>query len=312
MIDTHAMAKLQEKYAMDYARTAQQRFRTSSDVQYAFAYFHFLIEGGAREGLDVARYFSLELDSDGDGVLNDNELRTLGAVVHKRSPTPAELDALRACLVTVGGSGGSVSSSGSGENQGHRSQETVLVESRTVPGGRQVDTLRSVFIRDITWDLIMGCPLVVDSLSRNARFGPTAQDMGAAEKEEVAFEMVGDDLNKTQEQLDAVRAKRPKFICLNDNMKLARPEVLRVLRDFLQSYYAAPCPMELPEGEVNPVLHIGPLRDLRRREGVMAAVWWAANALAAALLVAGAVGGVLASKRRGADAAPPSREGVHS
>lgn len=37
--------------------------RCADDIQYAFAYFHFLMEGGAREGIDVETYFSKELDA---------------------------------------------------------------------------------------------------------------------------------------------------------------------------------------------------------------------------------------------------------
>jgi len=255
MIDKIAMGKLQEKYAQAYAETAARKFRTTMDVQYAFAYFHFLLEGGAREGLDVGGYFSLELDADGDGILSENELRTLGAVVYKRTPTREELVGLRACLV---GSDG----------------EKVTLETTSISRGsgknkntRTVEVIRVVEIKEVTWDTIMNCPLVVESLAKNARFGPTAQDMGSAANEEVAFEMVGDDYNKTVEQLDAIRAKRPKFVCLNDNMKIAHPTVIQVLKDFLDSYYAKPSPMErTPQAGENPVLYIGPLREALRME----------------------------------------------
>jgi hypothetical protein len=281
MIDSVAMGKLQEKYASEYARTAAQPFRTSGDVQYAFAYFHFLLEGGAREGLDVARYFALELDADGDGVLNENELRTLGAVVYKRGPSDGELAALRACLV--------------GEAPAAALETTV----RALPGGRTVETTRTLFIRDVTWDTIMACPMVPEALSRNARFGPTAQDMGPnADKEEVAFEMLGDDYNKTLEQLDAVRGRRPKFLCINDNMREAAPRVLRALSDFLESYYAQPCPMELRGGAVNGELYIAPLRAALAGARLGGYVWAASAAVAAALVVGGAAAAALARHQR--------------
>jgi hypothetical protein len=228
------------------------------------------LEGGAREHLDVAAYFSGELDADGDGVLSPNELHTLGAVVHKRTPTAGELGELRACLV------------------GAEPTPAVQRTSRPDPqgGGEIVEERRVVHVRHVTWDTIMGCALVRDALSRNARFGPSAQDMGAtASGEEVAFEMVGDDFNKTREQLDAVRARRPRFICINDNMAAAPPAVVALLHDFFEAYYGRPCPVELPQGVANPHLHIEPLRIWLREQ--RAKRWLGAALAVLAVLLGG-------------------------
>jgi len=270
LIDTVALSRLQaaEGWAAEYARTSSHRFRAGSDVQYAFAYFHFLLEGGARDHLDVAAYFSAELDADGDGALSANELYTLGAIVHKRSPTGGELAALRSCLV------------------GEGAPPAVERTSRPDPagGGVIVEERTTLHVRHVTWDTIMGCALVRDALSRNARFGPSAQDMGATTSgEEVAFEMVGDDFNKTREQLDAVRAKRPRFICINDNMAAAPPQVVALLADFFESFYGRPCPVELPPGVVNPVLYIEPLRQWHREQRAKRALGAALAALAVLL-----------------------------
>ena len=55
-------------------------------MQYAFAYFYFL--AGLTKDFDVAEHFS-HLDTDGDGVLNVNELRTL---VTRLYEIPTSLD----------------------------------------------------------------------------------------------------------------------------------------------------------------------------------------------------------------------------
>ncbi len=36
---------------------------------------------------------------------------------------------------------------------------------------------------------------------------------------QVTFEMLGDDVDKTRAQLNNIRAKKTKFICLNDDMR---------------------------------------------------------------------------------------------
>jgi hypothetical protein len=37
-------------------------------------------------------------------------------------------------------------------------------------------------------------------------------------EDEISFEMINDDYNKTKEQLDSIRARKTKFVCINDNM----------------------------------------------------------------------------------------------
>ena len=251
MIDTRAMEKLQDKWPEAFRATSARRFRTGVDVQYAFAYFHFLLEGGARDGLDVESFFMLELDSDGDGVLNNNELSTLGAIVYRRSVTPFELKSLRECLV------------------GADAPANVTVSRvRDGPGNERVEEVRVARVRLPTWETLVGCPMVVEAISKHGRFGPMAQDMGTAAADDVSFEMVGDEVNKTLAVLDGVRFKRPRFICINDDMKTPGDDVRGVLKDFYESFVGRPSPLELPQGAYNQVLYIGPLRDLLRARKV--------------------------------------------
>ena len=47
MIDVPIMQRLQSKFPDDFFRTSSHKFRTSDDVQYAFAYVWFLMEDTA-------------------------------------------------------------------------------------------------------------------------------------------------------------------------------------------------------------------------------------------------------------------------
>lgn len=64
--------------------------------------------------------------------------------------------------------------------------------------------------------------------------------------------------------IDSIRARRTKFICVNDDMKEAPLEVRTALRNFYDSFFHDPSPMELPPGVTNPHLYIGPLRTYNR------------------------------------------------
>ena len=60
-----------------------------------------LIEGGARRGIALQRYWQRELDTDGDGFLSETELRTLASVVKGGSPDANDVLNLRGCLGNV-------------------------------------------------------------------------------------------------------------------------------------------------------------------------------------------------------------------
>jgi len=230
MIDVKAMRDLQARFPAEFDATSAHRFRDGGDVQYAFIYMWFVLEGGARAGLDVVTYFRRELDTDGDGVLDGNEVRTLASVVHKRSPTQAEVDAIAACLAPW--------------------KRSTSMRAIDTPGGIVHEEVTTTTIPFITWQAVADCPAVMDGLAKHARFGPTGVEL--PNSDEVAFEMVSDDYNKTRGQLDSVRGRRPKFVCVNDDMKEAPKAVQALLASFYTSFFPLPCPLELPPGRLNP------------------------------------------------------------
>ena len=87
----------------------------------------------------------------------------------------------------------------------------------------------------------------------------------------------------TREQLDSVRARRPKFICINDSMMRPSEALLRTLRDFFEDLFPRSSAFELPPGTRNPSLRLDEMRAILARRR------WArfAGACAAALAAAG-------------------------
>lgn len=270
MLDSQALLRLQDDFPSAFAATSSHRFRSSLDVQYAFAYFHFLLEGGAYAGLDLESYWAAELDTDGDGVLSDNEFRTLAAVVLKRSPSAADLADLRSCVGAT------------------PRTRTLPAAATTVPGGDRVEaTTLEVVTPAITLRRVLNCSSAVDGLKRNARAPPRGQELGL---DEVAFEMVGDDLNKTLGQLDSIRHRKPKFVCVNDDMATAPPATRAALAAFYTSLFPAPCPLELPQGSPpNAHGHITPLKRHLAQQALLARVTTALRATAALAVLAAAV-----------------------
>ena len=65
--------------------------------------------------------------------------------------------------------------------------------------------------------------------------------------------------NKTRRQLDSIRSKRRKFICINDNnnsQQLSRAHY-RLIKDFFLAMWPLPSPFEYQDGYRNEYLRYG-------------------------------------------------------
>jgi len=173
---------------------------------------------------------------------------------------------------------------------------------------------------------LLNCTSAMESLRTHTRSSPRGVEVPSADAD-LAFEMVTDDYNKTAAQLASVRARKPKFICINDDMQAATPETRALLTDFYEALLPRRSSFELPPGQENAPLHIDELRrnalqrELARGEGVSTAATAvlasgsAFAALAAATLVFVMLRGcflAVSSSRRGVSSysrviASPSR-----
>lgn len=51
--------------------------------------------------------------------------------------------------------------------------------------------------------------------------------------------MIGDSVEKARAQLNSIRARRSKFLCINDDMRDPPPEVQALLQHFYLSFFPA-------------------------------------------------------------------------
>eukprot|EP01116_Phalansterium_solitarium_P014565 TRINITY_DN3229_c0_g1_i1.p2 TRINITY_DN3229_c0_g1~~TRINITY_DN3229_c0_g1_i1.p2 ORF type:complete len:1966 (-),score=685.19 TRINITY_DN3229_c0_g1_i1:6465-12362(-) len=113
----------------------------------------------------------------------------------------------------------------------------------------------------ITREMIEACPEIKNNIVKH--FSKKKKNRHQVlEADDVAFLMVGTNASQVQKSLDGVREKRHKFICLNDNMNHSDPhsrEVVKVLHDFLQSFFPLPSQYELPANMHNRYLHLDEL-----------------------------------------------------
>jgi hypothetical protein len=105
-------------------------------------------------------------------------------------------------------------------------------------------------------EALVRCDIAVEGLRDHARKPPTFEKI--THLSEVAFEMIGDDFNRTIDQLNSIRARKTKFVCVNDDMQHPTPDMVEFLQAFYRSFFPHPSQFELPPGSARNPPGVGP------------------------------------------------------
>jgi len=89
LIERDIVEAMQQRFQQQVLETAHQRFRAATDLQYAFAYYSFLMSETQTLGVD--QIFD-EFDTDGSGTWSDREVRTCLTRIY---PPPLDWSAMR-------------------------------------------------------------------------------------------------------------------------------------------------------------------------------------------------------------------------
>ena len=123
----------------------------------------------------------------------------------------------------------------------------------------------------ITKDFLSSCDPVISLLNESIK-SQTKYSFETLGDEDVAFKMIRDNATAVMLQLDNIRGKRKKFVCLNDNIDHGTKEadvIKALLVDFYESLFPVPSQFELGRKYKNKFLYIDELRDyLKEREMV--------------------------------------------
>ena len=221
MIDRDVVAEMHAKWPEQFAETSSHRFRSSNDMQFAFSFFYYLMSEPA--SLDTKKMWDEDLDRDHNGVLGRNELRTLAALLVKSGYwaddydadiTPAILDTLERSIKADGDLAGTYDHGG-------------ITYAAFASSATAMDPLRK-------------------AAAENKKFKFEIKPM-----DEVAFHMIKDNATIVERVLDGIRARKAKFVCLNDDMNKSHTpndELLSALHDFYLAYFPEPSKFEIPPG----------------------------------------------------------------
>jgi hypothetical protein len=179
---------------------------------------HWVVEEASLSAVDEQAYFASELDTDGDGKLGLNELRTLVALqLGLGAAQAAVIKGMRRMVNCLNG----------------REPDDPLAEADSV-------VLHFSFVQ------IMACDATATALRAALPLRQTFRVHDVKGPDScVAFERLSDDVEHVHRALDSIRARKPRFICVNDNMQQPSPHVLRALRDLYDALCPLPSQLEL-------------------------------------------------------------------
>ena len=187
--------------------------------------------------MSVTKNYSLEevfqeLDSDKDGLLNKNELKTMCAQIEQNCPQEKVRDI------------------------------TIQILNSTAEGSLLLPHCDSVKLSFNLWKHSEVANKTQSVFCKRKKYKHEVDGT-----DEVAFLMIRNEDPDLEWNMDGIRKKRHKFICLNDNLNHSDPStpaLKALLFDFYMSLFPHPSAFELPPGKQNPVLYIEEYRELKR------------------------------------------------
>ncbi|KAH8261001.1 hypothetical protein KR044_001851 [Drosophila immigrans] len=271
LIERDIVAAMQERFQPQVLQTAHQRFRAASDLQYAFAYYSFLMS--ETQVRSVAEIFD-EFDTDGSGTWSDREVRTCLTRIY---PPPLDWSAMRFFEEVVQNCSSSLNLDASHANK--------IVHSTLVYERYEDSNLPT-----ITRELVCRCPLLAEALSAN--FGVRAKyryHVSPKRASHSNFMMLTSNLTEVVEALDRLRRNPRKFNCINDNLDPKRGEdnelVRHLLEDFYLSFFPRRSNFELPPQYRNRYVSWSDYQRWRRRKRAVLVVGYGVSLLLVVFLV---------------------------
>uniref|UniRef100_A0A1A9WJ76 LNR domain-containing protein n=1 Tax=Glossina brevipalpis TaxID=37001 RepID=A0A1A9WJ76_9MUSC len=229
LLERTTIEAMQEKFAHEIFNTASHRFRSPNDIQFAFAYYSFLME--EMRTASVREIFS-EVDTDHSQTWSDREIRTLLA---RTFPLPLDVSTLHFFEETINNCSRFYDS----KDTDHFIYTTLIYE-------RYVDSS----LPRITRDFVEKCLPLAQALEEN--FSSRSKykfHVNSKRSLNSNFMMLTSNISQVAEALDKIRKTPRKFNCINDNMEPDLNDnglIRQLLEDFYLSFFPVRSQYELP------------------------------------------------------------------
>ena len=166
-------------------------------------------------------------------------------------------------------------------------EQTLLkCDNRSVPETNNTSIpSHQTILPSVSLEFLQQCDPLLKLLNDSYK-GVTKYKFETLGDEDVAFHMIRDNATAVLQQLDAIRGKKKKFVCLNDNIDHSKKDaelIKALLVDFYESLFPTPSQFELPQEYRNRFLSVSELNEfMKEREFIK---FWT-NILLAILVLA--------------------------
>ena len=179
------------------------------------------------------------------GILSDRELRTLATRLYT---LPLDLNDLNSLEQTL-----------------------LKCDNRTIPETNKSDTKHQTILPQVSLEFLQRCDPLLKMLNDSVK-DAAKNKFETLGDEDVAFHMIRDNASAVLQQLDAIRGKKKKFVCLNDNIDHSKKDaelIKALLVDFYQSLFPIPSQFELPQEYRNKFLYVSELNEFMKEREVL-------------------------------------------
>ncbi|EDW09146.1 N-acetylglucosamine-1-phosphotransferase subunits alpha/beta [Drosophila mojavensis] len=264
LIERDIVEDMHQRFQQQVQQTAQQRFRAATDLQFAFAYYSFLMS--ETRTLSVEEIFD-EFDTDGSGTWSDREVRTCLTRIY---PPPLDWSAMRYFEEVV--------------QNCTRNVEQDVNSNKIVHSTLVYERYEDSNLPTITRELVYRCPLLAEALTANFGVRPKYRfHVSPKRASHSNFMMLTSNLTEVVEALDRMRRNPRKFNCINDNLDFKRGEdnelVRHLLEDFYLSFFPRRSKFELPPQFRNRYVSWTDYQRWRRRKRAVLVVGYGVSLL---------------------------------
>lgn len=231
--------EIKSRWHKEIDATSTHRFRHPQDMQFSFSYFHYVLNRHKVVHPTLEEIWTEYLDANRNGILDENELLTAASLAHGDYPPDAFVTEVRACLQPP-------------------KQEHVREKSSGKGTVRVTETLTP----HVTFAQLESCVDIASKLLTNVRREKQCEVMP---ENEVTFHMLSDNYRFAWNQMLGTRARRTKFVCINDDMKYPSTSVSQILHELFLSIWPKRSQFELPYHLKNRYAHIDEYSDARAR-----------------------------------------------
>ncbi|KAL3671260.1 hypothetical protein V7S43_003192 [Phytophthora oleae] len=246
LLQKSIIREIKNYWTKEIQDTSAHRFRHPQDMQFSFSYFHYLINRAKIHPHTLEEIWREYLDANRNGILDENEVLTAASLAHGDAPPEDFVNEVRDCV-----------------------QPEKREKVREIPTAEGTLRLSETLTPYITLEHLERCPSVRDALVKNVRYEAKTELMSETE---VTFHMLSDNFKFAWKQMMGTRARRTKFVCINDDMKFPSTAVSQILHELFLSIWPKRSQFELPFHLKNRYAHIDEYNAAQERRQVAAAI----------------------------------------